>query len=91
MRIRRILLNIWMLFLSWIVVSVSVDTYILGGKLKHLFIAIANTTSSSPYSSDGQMNILIIIGAITGLGIAVHYAIQPDTKPPKDEDDIEKE
>lgn len=28
MRIKKILLNIWMLFLSWIIVSVSVDTYL---------------------------------------------------------------
>ena len=66
-RIKKLAAWMWVSFLLWTVASVTVDTYILGGKLKLLWIAIANTTSSSIYSTDGQSNIVIIIVALTGL------------------------
>ena len=59
MKLKKILVGIWIAYFSWIAITVPIDTYILGGKLKLLFIALANTSSPSMYSTDGQMNILI--------------------------------
>ena len=74
-RIKQLVAWIWVSFLLWTVTSVTVDTYILGGKLKLLWIAIANTTSSSIYSTDGQSNIVIIIVALTACIFAM-YALK---------------
>jgi len=72
-RIKKVMAWIWISFLAWICISVPVDTYVFGGKLKLLFIALANTTSSSPYSTDGQSNIVIFIVGLTGLIICYYY------------------
>ena len=62
------LLKIFQLFLISIISLVAIDTFILGGKMKLWFIAVANTTSASPFSTDGQMNfIFIFFGIIVAL------------------------
>ena len=55
------------IFIGIIAFIVGFDMLVLHGKLKLLWIAMANTTSSSPFSTDGQSNwmlILIIIAII---------------------------
>lgn len=69
-RLKQVLCWSWILFLSWTTISVAIDAYALGGKLKLLWIVLANTTSNSIYSTDGQSNIAIIIVAISGIIIA---------------------
>lgn len=71
-RIKKVLAWTWISFLAWICISVPVDTYVFGGKLKLMWIALANTTSSSIYSTDGQSNIIIVIIAVIGLIIGYH-------------------
>lgn len=55
---------------------VTLDTLLLGGRLKLLWIAVANTSSSSPFSTDGQSNyILIGVFLIVGLLAYIVYKI----------------
>lgn len=51
---------------------ILLDMLVLGGKIKLWFIAVANTTSSSPFSTDGQSNwmlllIMLNVGCVAGL------------------------
>ena len=73
MKTLKVLAWIWLSFLAWICISVPVDTYIFGGKLKLLWIALANTTSSSIYSTDGQSNIIITIVGVVGIIASIYY------------------
>lgn len=50
---------------------VAIDTLVLGGKLKLLWIAVANSTSSSPFSTDGQSN-YILIGVFLVIGLLAY-------------------
>lgn len=90
-KIIRILRGLYISFLMWIIISVPVDTYILGGKLKHLFIAVANTTSPSIYSTDGQMNVIIVIVALSGLIIAFHFLVGRNKEEIEDDEENEEE
>jgi LPXTG-motif cell wall-anchored protein len=54
------------IFLGIIVSLVAFDMLALGGKIKLWIIAVANTTSASPFSTDGQSNWIFIL---LGLGI----------------------
>jgi len=92
---KKILCWAWVSFLAWVALSVTIDTYVLGGKLKLLWIALANTTSSSPYSTDGQSNIFIIIAAVVGISVAMYVwrsCLFPEKKDVDDKDkDKDKE
>lgn len=49
---------------------------LLKGKLKLLWIAVANTTSASPFSTDGQSNYMLILTLlITGIVAYISYKI----------------
>jgi LPXTG-motif cell wall-anchored protein len=54
------------IFLGIIVSLVTFDMLVLGGKIKLWIIAVANTTSASPFSTDGQSNWIFIL---LGLGV----------------------
>lgn len=54
------------IFLGIVVSIVAFDMLVLGGKIKLWIIAVANTTSASPFSTDGQSNWIFIL---LGLGI----------------------
>lgn len=82
---------IYMTLLGWIIITVPIDTYILGGKIKLWIIAKANTTSASPYSTDGQMNIIIVIISICGLIIGGTYLFGWFREDETDDDDDEEE
>jgi len=61
------LIKSFQIFLGAVVFLVGFDMLILGGKIKLWIIAVGNTTNSSPFSTDGQSNwilILVIIGII---------------------------
>lgn len=88
-RILRKIRWIYVSFLTFIIISVPIDTYILGGKIKLWIIAKANTTSASPFSTDGQMNIVIVIVSIIGLMVAVHLLFGREKK--KEDADNEDE
>ena len=78
----------WMLFLGFIASSVTIDTFVLGGKLKLWWIAVANTTNSSPYSTDGQSNIVIIVVCLSAI-VALAWIIS--TILGKDDEDVQEE
>ena len=58
---------------------VAVDTLLLGGKLKLIWIALANTTSASPFSTDGQSN-YIIIGVFLIVGLLAYWLYRTSNK-----------
>ena len=58
-------------FILAIISLVSFDMLVLGGKIKLWIIAVANTTSASPFSTDGQSNWILIF---VGLGIVAFLA-----------------
>ena len=51
-------------FLLSVAGLILIDMLILGGKIKLIILALGNTSDYSPFSSDGQMNwiLLLVIG-----------------------------
>jgi len=69
--LKCIIVGCW--FLS---IIISIDMFLLKGKLKLLWIAVANTTSSSPFSTDGQSNYMLILTLlIAGIVAYIAYKI----------------
>jgi len=62
-------LKAFQVFLGTVVLLVAFDMLVLGGKIKLWIIAVANTTSASPFSSDGQMNWILILVILNLIGI----------------------
>lgn len=74
---------------------ILLDTLVLRGSLKLLWIAVANTTSASPFSTDGQSNyicvgVFIIIGLICYLIYRTIVAIDKEEKKVKKEESVEE-
>lgn len=69
---------------SLILLSLSsitfIDTYILHGKLKLLYLCYANTTNPNPFTTDGQSNLLFILIALTLWAIITYYMLGKNTK-----------
>ena len=62
------LIRCMQVFILAIVSLVSFDMLVLGGKIKLWIIAKANTTSASPFSTDGQSNWVLIF---VGMGVVI--------------------
>ena len=90
-RLVRVLSVMWAGVLAFIAVSVTVDTYVLHGFLKLWWIAVANTTSSSPFSTDGQSNIITVIVAVTGIAILTYICMKCGLFVKEEEKDDETE
>ena len=69
---------------------ISIDMILLKGKLKLLWIAVANTTSASPFSTDGQSNYMIILTLI-GVGLLSYILWIILNKPVENDDESEND
>jgi len=89
--IRRTL-RCFQIFLGAVAFLVGFDMLILGGKIKLWWIAMGNTTSSSPFSTDGQSNwilILIIVGVVLLVAYLLNTPIFRDKEEKEDESEEE--
>ena len=68
--IRRIFRSM-QVFIGVIISLVAFDMLVLGGKIKLWIIAVANTTTSSPFSTDGQSNWMLLF---IGIGVIAFLA-----------------
>jgi uncharacterized membrane protein len=66
-------LKCFQVFCGAVAFLVAFDMLVLGGKIKLWVIAVANTTSYSPFSTDGQSNWLFIF-TIIGIGLLSYLA-----------------
>lgn len=70
-------LKAFQIFIGAVAVLVAFDMLFLGGSIKLWIIAVANTTSASPFSSDGQSNwmLLLVMLNVSCMGCITYYML----------------
>lgn len=83
------LLRTFQVFLGVLASLILLDMFILKGKLKYAWIAYANTTSTSPFSTDGQSNYMLLL-VIMGVAIGTFILFKVLEGIPEIEDEEEE-